>query len=65
MGQEEGISLYGRSFCADPLGEMASDLAGGKEAIVIADIDLAAARRCRDLGIFETPQARQYGSLVE
>ncbi len=41
VGREEGISFYGRSFCASPWGEMASELAGTKEAIVIADIDLA------------------------
>jgi predicted amidohydrolase len=41
VGAEEGISFYGRSFCADPWGEPASELAGGKEAIVIADVDLA------------------------
>ena len=41
VGQEEGISFYGRSFCADPWGEKASELAGGKEAIVLADINPA------------------------
>jgi N-carbamoylputrescine amidase len=39
VGREDGVSFYGRSFCADPWGDMASELAGGKEAIVIADID--------------------------
>jgi N-carbamoylputrescine amidase len=39
VGQENGISFYGRSFCVDPWGEMVSELAGGKEAIVLADID--------------------------
>jgi N-carbamoylputrescine amidase len=39
VGQEEGISFYGRSFCTDPWGEMTSELAGGKEAIVLADVD--------------------------
>lgn len=41
VGKEEGISFYGRSFCVDPWGELVSELAGGKEAIVLADIDLA------------------------
>jgi len=40
VGQEDGIAFYGRSFCAGPWGEMVSELAGSKDAIVIADIDL-------------------------
>jgi N-carbamoylputrescine amidase len=40
VGQEEGISFYGRSFCANPWGETASELAGSKDAIVLAEIDL-------------------------
>jgi len=40
VGQEDGITFYGRSFCADPWGEIVSELAGHKDAIVIADIDL-------------------------
>jgi N-carbamoylputrescine amidase len=40
VGQEDGIAFYGRSFCAGPWGEMVSELAGSKDAIVIADINL-------------------------
>ncbi len=66
VGQEEGISFYGRSFCADPWGEMASDLAGGKEAIVIADIDLAErAAAAETWGFLKHRRPGQYGSLVE
>jgi N-carbamoylputrescine amidase len=39
VGKEDDIEFYGRSFCAGPWGEMVSELAGGKEAIVLADID--------------------------
>ncbi len=39
VGQEDGIAFYGRSFCAGPWGEMVSELAGSKDAIVIADLD--------------------------
>lgn len=41
VGAEDGISFYGRSFCAGPWGEMVSELAGSKDAVVIADIDTA------------------------
>jgi N-carbamoylputrescine amidase len=38
-GKDTGITFTGRSFCADPWGEMVSELAGSREAIVLADID--------------------------
>ncbi len=41
VGKEDGISFYGRSFCVDPWGEMVSELAGSKDAIVLADVDPA------------------------
>lgn len=40
-GMEDGISFYGRSFCAGPWGEVVSELAGSKDAVVLADIDMA------------------------
>ncbi len=52
VGQDGKLSFYGRSFCIDPWGEMISELAGSKEAIVLADIDLERARcSSGDLGI--------------
>ena len=58
VGKEDGISFYGRSFCVDPWGELVSELAGGKEAIVLADIDLQEREcGCRYLGFSQTPQA--------
>ncbi len=66
VGQEEGISFYGRSFCADPWGEMASELAGGKEAIVIADIDLAERKAASDTwGFLKYRRPLEYGDLVK
>ncbi len=41
VGKEEHITFYGRSFCVDPWGEMISELAGSRDAIVLADIDPA------------------------
>lgn len=39
VGEEDGLSFYGRSFCAGPWGDMVSELAGSKDAVVLADID--------------------------
>ena len=66
VGQEEGISFYGRSFCADPWGEMASELAGAKEAIVIADIDPAARVAAAETwGFLRHRRPGEYGDLAK
>jgi N-carbamoylputrescine amidase len=66
VGQEEGISFYGRSFCVDPWGDMVSELAGGKDAIVIADIDPkerdAAAKTW---GFLKKRRPNEYGDLLK
>ncbi len=66
VGQENGLNFYGRSFCADPWGEMASELAGGKDAIVLADVD----RKERDAametwGFLKHRRPEEYGELVK
>jgi N-carbamoylputrescine amidase len=38
-GGEEGLAFHGRSFCAGPWGDTVSELAGSKEAVVLAEID--------------------------
>jgi N-carbamoylputrescine amidase len=66
VGQEEGISFYGRSFCADPWGEMVSELAGGKESIVLADIDLAEHKDAADTwGFLKHRRPMEYGDLIK
>jgi N-carbamoylputrescine amidase len=66
VGQEEGISFYGRSFCADPWGEMTSELAGGKEAIVIADIDLSERTAAAETwGFLRNRRPGEYGDLAK
>ncbi len=66
VGQEEGISFYGRSFCADPWGEMASELAGGKEAIVIADVNLAERTSAAETwGFLKHRRPEEYGDLAK
>lgn len=66
VGKEDGISFYGRSFCVDPWGEMASELAGGKEAIVIADIDLKERVAAMETwGFLKNRKPAEYGDLVK
>ncbi len=66
VGNEEGISFYGRSFCADPWGEMASELAGGKEAIVLADIDPEEREDASETwGFIRQRRPEEYGEIVK
>jgi N-carbamoylputrescine amidase len=66
VGQEDGISFYGRSFCADPWGEMVSELAGGKEAIVLADIDHKEREEASETwGFLRHRRPGEYGDLVK
>lgn len=66
VGKEEGIAFYGRSFCADPWGELASELAGSKEAIVIADIDRTQREAAVETwGFLKHRKPDEYGDLVK
>ncbi|HEX9022188.1 MAG TPA: nitrilase-related carbon-nitrogen hydrolase [Nitrospirota bacterium] len=66
VGQEEGLSFYGRSFCAGPWGEKASELSGGKEAIVLADIDPAERRAAAETwGFLRYRKPGDYGEIVK
>lgn len=66
VGQEEGISFYGRSFCTDPWGDMASELAGGKEAIVIANIDLSERTAANETwGFLRHRRPGEYGEIAQ
>lgn len=66
VGKEEGISFYGRSFCVNPWGEMVSELAGSKDAIVIADIDLADRDSAAETwGFLKKRRPAEYGDLVK
>jgi N-carbamoylputrescine amidase len=66
VGNEDGISFYGRSFCADPWGEMASELAGGKDAIVLADIDHNEQEAAsKTWGFLKHRRPGEYGDLVK
>lgn len=66
VGQESGISFYGRSFCADPWGESVSELAGSKEAIVFADIDLREREAAgQTWGFLHHRRPAEYGDIVK
>jgi predicted amidohydrolase len=66
VGREDGISFYGRSFCADPWGEMVSELAGNREAVVLADIDLREREAAeRTWGFLRHRRPAEYGDLVK
>jgi N-carbamoylputrescine amidase len=66
VGQEDGLAFYGRSFCADPWGDRVSELAGGKEAIVIADIDLREREAALETwGFLRHRRPGEYGDLLK
>ena len=66
VGKEEGISFYGRSFCADPWGEMASELAGSKDSIVLAEIDSAERKAAGETwGFLRHRRPAEYGDLLK
>ena len=66
VGLEEGISFYGRSFCVNPWGEMVSELAGGKDAIVLADIDREEQKSARETwGFLKHRRPGEYGELAK
>jgi N-carbamoylputrescine amidase len=66
VGKEDGISFYGRSFCVNPWGEMASELAGSKEAIVMATIDLKERTVATETwGFLKNRMPAEYGDLVK
>jgi N-carbamoylputrescine amidase len=66
VGQEDGVSFYGRSFCAGPWGEMASELAGSKEAVILADADPREREAARETwGFLRRRRPGEYGELVK
>ena len=66
VGQEDGVSFYGRSFCVDPWGERVSEIAGGKEAIVIADVELTERDAAAETwGFLKNRRPGEYGDLTK
>jgi N-carbamoylputrescine amidase len=66
VGKEDGIAFYGRSFCVDPWGELVSELAGGKEAIVLADVKPEEREAATETwGFLRNRKPGEYGDLVK
>ncbi|HUJ19063.1 MAG TPA: nitrilase-related carbon-nitrogen hydrolase [Nitrospirota bacterium] len=66
VGKEGDLSFYGRSFCAGPWGELVSELAGGKEAIVLADVDPKEREEATETwGFLRQRKPGEYGELVK
>jgi N-carbamoylputrescine amidase len=66
VGQDGELSFYGRSFCIDTWGEMISELAGSKDAIVLADIDLKERTAAAETwGFLRQRKPGEYGDLVQ
>jgi N-carbamoylputrescine amidase len=66
VGKEEDLTFYGRSFCIGPWGEPVSELAAGKEAIVLADIDRQEREAAIETwGFLRHRKPGEYGDLVK
>ncbi len=65
-GRDDGLTFYGRSFCADPWGDMVSEVAGSRESIVLAEIDLAERQAAQETwGFLRHRRPDTYGDLVK
>jgi len=65
VGHDDGITFYGRSFCADPWGELVSDLAGSREAVVLADVDLSERTAAEETwGFLRHRRPERYGDIA-
>ena len=64
VGREDGMSFYGNSFAADPLGRIVAK-AGSVEQVVVADLDPGAIRAARDmLQMLRDRRPETYGRLL-
>jgi N-carbamoylputrescine amidase len=66
VGTEAGQTFYGSSFVANPRGDRVAELGKDEEGVVVAELDLAAARRARGAwGFFRDRRPELYGVLTE
>ena len=66
VGKDANINFYGRSFCVNPWGEMASELAGSKDAIVIADVDRSECEAAEKVwGFLHHRRPGEYGEILK
>jgi N-carbamoylputrescine amidase len=65
VGQEGRATFYGSSFVADPTGEKMIEANRSEETVIVADLDLAQARRFRaGFGFFRDRRPDLYGRLL-
>ena len=66
VGCEDHLSFYGRSCCVNPWGETVSEIAGSKEAIILADIDRKEIDSAVETwGFLKHRRPDEYGELVK
>ncbi len=66
VGREDYLSFYGRSCCINPWGETVSEIAGSKEAIILADIDRKEIDSAVETwGFLKHRRPGEYGELVK
>ncbi len=65
IGSEGGQSFYGSSFIADHAGELLAEMGREEEGVIVATLDLAAARAARaSWGFFRDRRPDLYGALT-
>ncbi len=66
VGKENDLLFYGKSFCVDPFGEFVAKPAFHKDAIVMAEIDLAIIPKARkEYGLFADRRPELYTPIVD
>ena len=66
IGQEQGLTFYGRSFICDPMGRVLAEAGCDREAVLVADLKAADLERWRDLfPLLQQRRPETYGRLAE
>ena len=66
VGKDGDLDFYGKSFCADPFGELAAKPAFHRDAIVLADLDLNAIKIARnEFPFLKQRQVDLFSGLLE
>ena len=66
IGVEDGQAFYGHSFICDEWGDMLAEYGAGESGVLVAELDLDAARRHRaGMGFFRDRRPQLYGRIAE
>lgn len=65
VGKENNLIFWGRSFIADPFGQVVARASGSKEEVLIAEIDLDKIRKQKEWGFLKNRQPKNYSELVK